>query len=483
MFDLQVLPNHSLIKFNRQLPVFNWFYPFDRDQDFIEDRLAPYSASKKTEALRRAIYIHIPFCETICNFCPFRRQKYKSDSEVEEYVGALVAEIDLKSNFLERRHVDAIFVGGGTPSLLSPVQIELVGEAISKNFDLDHLREFTFEVEVKSVSREKLQAMRDIGVNRISFGAQTFSEVYRRMLSLDAPKSQIVHTAALLNSMFPYTNVDLLYGMAGQDTDQLYADLTAAVGLQTTTIDVYPINNLAAARSMHREIAQAGLDFLPATARLQFRIHIDRFFRERSYAPISGYSYARTDKACQDALVGPVQQSPKFLYHDIFYGYHDDEIIGYGSSALSQIPGFNLYNFINRRAYVSEVLANKALPHLSFAPVAAPERGIVFFPYRGLLEKSRIAWDEVPGETSLALQTALDEGLVADRGSRYELTRVGWLFYVNLMYYFMPSAGKCWISNKIEEQERKGRRCGNTDLTELIDSTPCIQQFLACDQN
>lgn len=474
MFDLQVLPNQPLIKFNRQLPVFNWSYPFDRDEDLIEDRLAPYVASKQTEVLRRAIYIHIPFCETICNFCPFHRERYKSHSDVEQYVSALVGEMDLKRNFLGRRSVDAIFVGGGTPSLLSPRQIELLGETISRNFDLDRLREFTFEVEVKSVSRENLRAMRDIGVNRISFGAQTFSEEYRRLLSLDAHNELVLHAAALLNSMFPYSNVDLLYGMAGQDTDQLYADLNAAVSLQTTTIDVYPINNLVASTAMHRAIAQADLDFLPATTRLQFRIYIDRFFREHGYAPISGYGYAKNDKTCCDAA-GPIRHSPKFLYHDIFYGYHDDEIIGYGSSALSQIPGFNLYNFVNRQAYVTEILANGALPHLSFGPLAAPERGIVFFPYRGVLEKSRVAWEDVPGETLLALQTALDEELVVDRGSTYELTKVGWLFYVNLMYYLMPSGGKCWVSKKIEKLESMGRRCGNTELTELIDCIPYIQ--------
>jgi anaerobilin synthase len=468
MLDLQVLPNQPLIKFNHQLPVSNWPYPFDRDEDLIEDRLVPYLTSNKAEVLRRAVYIHIPFCETICNFCPFRRDKYESDSEVEQYVSALVAEIDLKRNFLGRRNVDAIFVGGGTPSLLTPLQIRLLGETISRNFELGCLREFTFEVEAKSVSRDKLQAMRDIGVNRISFGAQTFSETYRALFSLDATRKQIVDAAALLNSMFPYTNVDLLYGMAGQDTDQLYGDLSAVVSLQTTTIDVYPINNLAASRSMHREIAQAGLDFLPATMRLQFRICLDQFFHERGYAPISGYSYAIADKVHCDSLA-PVQQSPKFLYHDIFYGYHDDEIIGYGSSALSQIPGFNLYNFVSRRAYMSEVLANRALPHLSFGPIAAPERGIVFFPYRGALEKSRVPWDEVPDETLAALQEALDAGLTVDQGERYELTKVGWLFYVNLMYYLMPRPGKHWISNKIEQQQREGRKCGSTELTQLTE--------------
>jgi oxygen-independent coproporphyrinogen-3 oxidase len=467
MLDLRILPNQPLIKFNHLLPVFNWHYPFHHPGDLIEDRCVPFLAPKDTEVRRRAIYIHVPFCETICNFCPFDRYRHKSPSEVDEYVNALFAEMDLKRNFLGRPRVDAIFVGGGTPSLLSPRQIELLGEAIARNFDLGCLKEFSFEVEVKSVSQDKLQAMRGIGVNRISFGAQTFSEKYRALLSLDASRKQIMDAAAMLNSIFSYTNVDLLYGMAGQDINELHDDLTAAVRLQTTTIDVYPLNNLSASPAMHRQIAEAGLDFLPATARIQFRIYIKQFFHDHGYAAINGYSYAMADEACHNAA-DPVQLSRKFLYHDILYGYHDDEIIGYGSSALSQIPGFNLYNFRNRQAYVREVLANTALPHRSFGPLTAPERGIVFFPYRGVLDKSTIAWDEVPVETLSALQATLKAGLVIDRGDRYELTEAGWLFYVNLMYYFMSRSGKLCLSDIIEQQKRKGRRCGNTDLTELV---------------
>jgi coproporphyrinogen III oxidase-like Fe-S oxidoreductase len=469
MFDLQILSHQPLIKFNHQLPVFNWFYPFACDEDLIEDRLAPYLSPKKTEVLRRAIYIHIPFCETICNFCPYRRDKFTSDPEVEQYLNALVAEIDLKRNFLGRCDVDAIFVGGGTPSLLSPRQIEVLGEAIARNFNLHRLREFTFEVEVKSISRDKLQAMRDIGVDRISFGAQTFSEEYRALLSLDATRSQIVDAAIMLNSMFSYTNVDLLYGMAGQDLDQLYGDITAALNLQTTTVDVYPINNLSAPRSMHHAIARAGLTFLPATTRVQFRIYLDQFFRERGYAPISGYGYAMADKTCHDTP-STVQHSPKFLYHDIFYGYHDDEIIGYGPSAGSHLPGFVLHNSAKTQAYVSEVLTNKTLPHRSYGPIAAPERGIISFPFRGTLEKSRIAWAKVPEETLLALQEALNAELIVDLGKRYELTKVGWLFYVNLMYYLMPSISKHCLSNKIEQLQQKGRRCGNTELSPIRES-------------
>ena len=72
MLDIRVLPDQPLIKFNHQLPVFNWHYPFVRDGDYTEDRHAPYLTFKKTQARRRAVYIHIPFCETILQFLPIR---------------------------------------------------------------------------------------------------------------------------------------------------------------------------------------------------------------------------------------------------------------------------------------------------------------------------------------------------------------------------------------------------------------------------
>jgi anaerobilin synthase len=466
MFDLQIIGQEPLIKFNRQLPHFNWHYPFSREQDLIENRLAPYLTLTQTQVRRRAIYIHIPFCETICNFCPFSRDTVKSDSQVAEYLSALVAEMDLKKQFLGRCEIDAIFVGGGTPSVLSPREIELLGEAILRNFDLRALREFTFEVEVKSVTREKLQAMRDIGGNRISFGAQTFSEKYRELFSLDATRKQITDAAALLNSMFPYTNVDLLYGLAGQDLAEFGSDIQAAVSLRTTTIDVYPINNLTAPRGMHLATARAGLEPLPESTRVQFRIFLAQLFQDLGYRAISGYSFAVAGKTGVGGALDVLQHEPKFLYHDLVYGYHDDEVIGYGSSAITQMQGFNIFNFAKRQAYIKEILTNRTLPHLCFGPIAAPERGIVSFPYRGALQKSRIVWGRVPDETLAALEEAVDAGLVLDRCGEYALTKVGWLFYVNLMYYLMPSSGKRCISERIELQELDGPMSGNTDLTD-----------------
>jgi oxygen-independent coproporphyrinogen-3 oxidase len=467
MFDLRIVADKPVFKFNRQLPMFNWHYPFHYESERLLDPCTPFKRFERVNARRRAVYIHIPFCDTLCNFCLFKKTKYQSDEHIQRYVDALIAEFEHKRRFLGSYEVDAIFVGGGTPSVLNPAQIELLGKAISQNLDLHNLKEFTFEVEVKSVTRDKLHALQSIGVNRISFGAQTFSPKYRALFSLDATIERIQATAALINSEFAYTNVDILYGMAGQDEGELYDDAEEALRLQTTTIDFYPINNLTAPRLMHRLIRKAGLGYLPATTRVQYRRYIDTLLRSRGYAPINGYGYSLADTAAADAMV--VQHTPKFLYHDLVYGYDDDEIIGYGSSAISQMTGFNLLNIADHASYVTRVLENRTLPHEAYEPVASPERGIVSFPFRGVLDKSRVPWARVPDETWVALQEAIDAGLVIERSDRYELTSTGWLFYVNLMYYFMPERSKKWITTQMEKQRGDGRDCGDTDLSELID--------------
>jgi len=467
MFELRLLETETATKFNQQLPVFNWHYPFDADEGEVNDLLIPFTSQNTNKIKRRAAYIHIPFCETICNFCPFVKEKYSRESQIDEYINALAAEFELKRSVIGVFAPETIAVGGGTPSLLNERQIEALGSLIEKNFDTRKLKEFTFELEVKSVTPEKLYAMRNIGVNRISLGAQTFSEIYRKLFSLDATKKQILSSAALANSIFKYTNVDLLYGLAGQTVAQLYDDARLILDLQTTTVDVYPINNLTARRSMHRAVSKNGLSYLPATTRTMFRVHLDRFFRDHGYRAISGYGYAKALTA--DVVI---QHAPKFIYHDLVYGYHDDQIVGYGLSAISQMQNYNLYNSPHISSYVQALLVDGTLPHKTVRAMASPERGIVLFPYRGKLDKRKVPWELIPDETWVALHELEVAGLVVNEPEEYVLSKLGWLFYVNLMYYLMPNAAKRKMSNIIASHYN-GRKCGDTtlggELEELID--------------
>lgn len=466
MFDIRLLHGNTATPFDRHLPIFNWPYPFDRDEDLNNDNLQPYTRHQVTAARRRAVYIHIPFCNTICSFCPFSRDIYRSEDDVQIYLDALIAEMEMKHSLFGRIPIDTIFVGGGTPSILTVKQIERLSSAILAYFDTTNLREFTFEVEVKSISEGKVKALVDAGVNRVSFGVQTFSKRYRDLFSLSSTVKEVVYASNLLGKSFNYTNADLLYGMAGQTIEEVYQDLVSIVSLETTTIDIYPINNLSASNRMHRNIKNSKLDYLPASVRLDYRVQLGAWLREFGYAPISGYGFARASKQVS-RWDGPVQHSPKFLYHDLVYGYHDDEIIGYGASAFSLLQGYNLYNFSSRNKYIRAVMLDRRLPQQCFGEISSPERGIVLFPFRGELDKSKVPWARVPEETLISLQAAINADLVVDCKDHYELTNLGWVFYVNLMYYLMPVAGKEWISKKILQLESMGRRCGDPQLNGL----------------
>jgi len=460
MFDLKLVPQDGLFSFNRQLPIFNWYYPFDLHPSYELNPVLPFLEFERSPKQRCAVYLHVPFCDTICSFCPFTRGKYDREQDIQAYLDALVGEIELKRSLIGRTAVDVIFVGGGTPSVLSPAQIEVLGDAIQTHLDTKNLIEFTFELEAKSVTRAKLEAMRRIGVNRISFGAQTFSTRHRDLFSLDATLNQIRETARMANEMFAYTNIDMIYGMAGQSVEDLTRDIDEALSLKSTTIDFYPLNNLAAQVRMHKR-AQSGLQHLSASERIRYRRIIDQELRAQGYCAISGYSYAQT--------AGPkralIQHHRKFQYHDVIYGYHDDAMLGYGSSALTQLPGYNVYNHPDRAEYISRVEAG-TLPWKAAGAGDCPEKGVVTFPYRGVLDKSRIPWARVPSETLNALAEAVHAGLIVDADKNYEITDRGWLFYVNLMYYLMPTSGKRWISDRIAAQIAGGRECEVTDIPE-----------------
>ncbi len=211
---------------------------------------------------------------------------------------------------------------------------------------------------------------------------------------------------------------------------------------------------------MHRFLGVQGFGRLNAIQRLEQRQQIALHMISRDYSKISGYSYARRNGQTRGAL----QLSPRFLYHDILYGYHDDAVLGYGAAAVTQLPGFNFFNTGDRRNYVSRVFAGNTLPLAAYQTDRSPEKGVVTFPYRGFLEKSRTPWGLVPRETLEALDQLVDAGLVSENSSAYEVTETGWLFYVNLMYFLMPSAGRQWISDRISSRMAAGHQCEDTRL-------------------
>ena len=134
---------------------------------------------------------------------------------------------------------------------MNPNQIIQIGRALRDHFNLSELLEFSFEVEVKSVTPERVEAMKEIGVSHARFGLQTFSPTYRELFALTATIEQIEKATVLLQTAFRNVSCDLLYGMNGQTVDELEADIEGAHRLGLKNVDLYPINNLVTQHKLH----------------------------------------------------------------------------------------------------------------------------------------------------------------------------------------------------------------------------------------
>ncbi|VVD96369.1 coproporphyrinogen-III oxidase family protein [Pandoraea soli] len=461
---MQLFSDAPLLKFDRQFPIYNFFFPGQRAaREGASVRKALQSGSQ--HATSRALYFHIPFCETICSFCPFTRGTFRNADVIENYVADLLKEIELKAAMVDLRAVPvrAIFFGGGTPSLLSPEQIRRIGESIRHHFDLSRIEEYSFEIEVKSLTEEKASAMQDIGVTHPRFGLQTFNPHWREMFDLTATLDQVHAATQCLTSRFPHQSFDLLYGMSGTDEDMLLRDLEQAVAMRTTNIDVYPIDNVMTQVTLHRKIAKAGYSPTSAARKFSMRLLADEFMRHAGFSPHNGHGYVRG--RCSPDTVVSAEYS--FVYHEHVYGYDDCDLLGFGVNAISAVFGHVMTNTHSRAIY-HQTLGQGQLPtavseHEPALDYARPL--ILRLPYHGAVEKRLVDLSKVPEDVCDRLRRLIEAGLVDDAAESYRLTRLGWHWYVNMMVYLMPSRERAMLNRLVVTQLAPGER--SMDISEL----------------
>ena len=196
------------------------------------------------------IYLHIPFCRSRCSYCDFATDIYRDAGSVDVYVKALVKEIGLfRSGTVEQveqggtvleQTIDTIYCGGGTPSLLSGKQVERIIEAISDKFDISDLKEITMEMNPATVTPETLRDFRSLGVNRASFGVQTFNDRSLKLLARAHDANDARETFKMLrNAGFDNISFDLIAGLPGQTLADWERNLDEAITLQPEHLSLY----------------------------------------------------------------------------------------------------------------------------------------------------------------------------------------------------------------------------------------------------
>lgn len=183
------------------------------------------------------VYVHVPFCAKPCGYCRFYK-KIPTGGDLDFYLDTLSREVSVFENSPNfSRRPDTAFFGGGTPSVFSPAQIDRIGAIFEK---IKPEREWTVEVSPSSITREKLERFKAIGVSRISLGVQSFSEKTLKSLSRAHSLAETLRAVdAVAQCNFRHFSIDLMFGAQGQTAAEFEADLRRAAALPVDHISAY----------------------------------------------------------------------------------------------------------------------------------------------------------------------------------------------------------------------------------------------------
>lgn len=193
--------------------------------------------------MARGVYIHIPFCHQICNYCDFNKVFFKNQP-VDEYIEALGHEMELIVQQMPEAfaNIETIFLGGGTPTALSAQQIERLLALIAKHIPMSNVKEFSSEANPDELTIDKLQALYNGGVNRLSMGVQSFDQALLTKIGRTHSNEHVYQTIQNAKDVgFTNISIDLMYGLPGQTMAQWQDTLEKALALKLPHYSAYSL--------------------------------------------------------------------------------------------------------------------------------------------------------------------------------------------------------------------------------------------------
>jgi len=282
-----------------------------------------------------SLYLHIPFCDTICYYCGCSKVITKDKSKAAPYIALLKKEIKLQGAlFAKDREVSQIHWGGGTPTFLSDKEIYEIIECIRDNFNVpaNNLVEFGIEVDPRTVDQQRIKNLANMGFNRISFGVQDFDhevqQAVNRVQSTEQIQQHIVDARA---ENFQSINIDLMYGLPKQSVQSFSKTLDTTIELNPDRIAIY---NYAHLPKMFKPQRRINEEELPSP---EEKLNILQLCIDKLHD--AGYVYIGMDHFAKksDDLVKAQQQGS---LHRNFQGYStnaDCDMIAMGITAISRV--------------------------------------------------------------------------------------------------------------------------------------------------
>ena len=274
-----------------------------------------------------SVYIHIPFCNKICNYCDFCK-RFSNDLIIEKYLKALKKEI--KDNYRGER-LKTIYIGGGTPSSLSIDNLKELMKII-KLFNHDSDTEFTFESNPESITEEKLYLLKQNGVNRISLGVESTNNKFLKYLGRNHDFNLVKEKVNLIKKYINNINVDLIYALPNEKIRDVMSDLDNIMLLDVNHISTYSL-----------EIHKNTILGIKKTKPITEDVDSDMYNTISTYLKKHGFDHYEVSNFCKNDT---------YSRHNMVY-WHNDEYYGFGLGASGYIDSIrydntrSMYKYIN----------------------------------------------------------------------------------------------------------------------------------------
>lgn len=199
-------------------------------------------SKRRTASVPLSLYVHVPWCVRKCPYCDFNSHQLRGELPERAYVEALLADLDHDLPEVGERRVESIFIGGGTPSLLSAEALGRLLDGLRRRLRLRPDAEITLEANPGTVEQGRFHEFRQAGVNRLSIGVQSFNANHlQRLGRIHGPQQAIRAAEAAHAAGFANFNLDLMFGLPGQSPAQALADVDTAIALAPAHLSHYQL--------------------------------------------------------------------------------------------------------------------------------------------------------------------------------------------------------------------------------------------------
>ena len=287
------------------------------------------------------IYIHIPFCKQACNYCDFHfstSMKMKVD-----FVKAIIKEIELRKDVFANKFISSIYFGGGTPSLLSKEELDMIFEKLYKSFTIDADAEITLEANPDDLNFDKILQLKDTPINRLSIGVQSFRDEDLKYMNRAHTAIEALNSIKMVQDAgFHNITIDLIYGTPGMSHEDWKYNLRKSFALNLPHISSYALT-VEEKTPLYFQILKKNIDPVDEQQSAdQFKILMDEML-------CYGYEQYEISNFCKDN---------SYSKHNSSY-WKKDHYLGLGPSAHSYFGNSRLWNVSNNVKYIKALSASQ----------------------------------------------------------------------------------------------------------------------------